>query len=83
LGSRQVEHSRKLIAFSLFLVLIGLLVDKGPFAQHNAASVFSDAAFLGEKTRYLNQAEIMIPRSTPAALLSALKDFFKDNPDWD
>jgi site-specific DNA recombinase len=34
-----------------------LVVDKGPFAQHNAASVFSDAAFLGEKTRHLNSAE--------------------------
>ena len=34
-----------------------LVVDKGPFAQHNAASVFSDAAFLGEKTPHLNSAE--------------------------
>jgi hypothetical protein len=63
--------------------IFGDSVDKGPFAQHNAAPVFSDAAFLSEKTRHLNSAANMIPRSTPAALLSALRDFFKDNPDWD
>lgn len=34
-----------------------LVVDKGPFAQHNAASVFSDAAFIGEKSLHLQLAE--------------------------
>ena len=34
-----------------------LVVDKGPFAQHNAAPSCDDAAFLGEKTHSLNKAE--------------------------
>jgi site-specific DNA recombinase len=34
-----------------------LVVDKGPFAQPNAASVFSDAALFGEKSLHLQSAE--------------------------
>jgi len=56
---------------------------KGPFAQHNAAPVFSGAALLGEKSLHLQSAECTAPRSTPAELLSALRDFFKDNPTWE
>jgi site-specific DNA recombinase len=34
-----------------------LVVDQGPFAQHNAAPSCDDAAFLGEKSPYLQTAE--------------------------
>ncbi|MGD0464976.1 MAG: hypothetical protein ABSB74_21030 [Tepidisphaeraceae bacterium] len=60
-----------------------LVVDQGPFAQHNAAPSCDDAAFLGEKSPGLQLAENTLPRSTPAALFSAVRDFFKDNPAWE
>jgi DNA invertase Pin-like site-specific DNA recombinase len=60
-----------------------LVVDQGSFAQHNAAPSCDDAALLGEKSPGLQLAENTLPRSTPAALLSAVRDFFKDNPAWE
>jgi len=58
-----------------------LVVDQGPFAQHHAAPAFASAASFGEKSPGLQYAVSTIPRSTAATLLSALREFFKDNPE--
>jgi hypothetical protein len=64
------------------VLCIAFPVDQGHVAQPNAAPDISVAAFAGKPVPSPQPAECSVPRSDRQALLSLVKSFFKDNPDW-
>ena len=55
----------------------------GPFAHQNDARSIEHASFADETCPTFSIAENTGRGSSAAALLQALKDFFKDNPTWE
>jgi hypothetical protein len=59
------------------------LLDQGSVAQPNAAPEFSGAALVGKSHLYPTKWSGHVDVRTEDSLVTALMEFFKDNPTWE
>jgi hypothetical protein len=59
-----------------------LVAEHGPFAQPNTARSHERAVSVGETTHVLHEAEVVRHGSNASFLLSAIRAFFQQHPDW-
>jgi len=60
-----------------------IVENHGPFAHPTTAPSCDGAVFAGETCPMFSLAENVGQGSSAAALLWAMKEFFKDNPNWE